>query len=70
MYDPTDKNIFEVEGRGLKEWKGFYHDAQEMMPWNIPQVFDKYVVIKYYVDENHAEKNGEQEVTLWNYHLY
>ena len=54
MYEPTDENIFEVVGRYLYEWKYFYPDAQEMMPRHNPEVLGNYVVIKSYVDANHA----------------
>ena len=54
MYEPTDENILEVVGRDLDEWKDFYPDAKEMMPMHMPQALGKYVVIKAYVDVNHA----------------
>ena len=54
MYEPTDENVFEVFGRGLDDWKYFYPDAQEIMTWNMPEAIGKYVVIKAYVDANHA----------------
>ena len=54
MYEPTDENVFEVVGRDLYEWKDLYPNAQEMMPRHMPEALGKYVVIKAYVDANHA----------------
>ena len=54
MYKPTDENIYEVVGRDLDGWKYFYLDTQEMTPRNIPEALGMYVVIKAYVDANHA----------------
>ena len=54
MYEPTDENVFEVFGRYLNEWKYFYPDDQEIMPRHMLEALDKYVVIKYCVDANHA----------------
>ena len=54
IYEPTDENIFEVVGIYLDNWKYFYPDSKEMMPRNMPEVLGKYVVIKAYVDANHA----------------
>ena len=54
MYEPTYKNVFEVVERYLDKWKDFYPDAYKMMPRNIPEALGKYVVIKAYVDANHA----------------
>ena len=54
MYEPTDYNVFEVVGRDLDECKYFYPDYQEMMPGNMPEALGKYVLIKDYVDDNHA----------------
>ena len=55
--------MFEVVGRYLDECKDFYPDAQEMMPRYIPDACGKYVVIKYYVDANHA---GNMENRRWH----
>ena len=54
MYEPTDENVFWFVGIYLDEWKYFYPDAQEMMPRHMPEALGKYVVIKAYVDANHA----------------
>ena len=54
MYEPTDENAFEVIGRDLDEWKDFYPNAQEMMTRHTPEALGNYVVIKAYVDANHA----------------
>ena len=54
MYEPTDKNVFEVFGRDLDKWEIFYPNSQEIMPRHIPEELGKYVVIKSYVDANHA----------------
>ena len=54
IHEPTNKNSFEVVGKYLDEWKDFYPESQEMIPSNIPELLGKYVVIKYYVDANHA----------------
>ena len=54
MYEPKDENIFEVVERDLYEWKHFYPDAQEIMPRHMTEALGKYVVIKDYVDANHA----------------
>ena len=54
IYEPKDDNCFEVYGIDLDEWKYFYPDAQEMTPKNIIKSLDKYVLIKAYVDANHA----------------
>ena len=55
MYKPTYEKVFEGVGRDLDEWKYFYPNAQEMMPRHMPETLGKYVVIKAYVDSNHAE---------------
>ena len=44
----------EVVGRGLDEWKEFYPDNQKMTTMHIPEALSKYVVIKGYIDANHA----------------
>ena len=54
MYEPIYENLFEVVGRYLDEWKYFYPDAQEMMPSHMQEALGKYVVIKAYLDSNHA----------------
>ena len=54
MYEPTDNNVFEFFGRDLDEWKYFYPDSQEIMPRHMSEALGKYVVIKSYVDANHA----------------
>ena len=54
IYKPTYENVFEVVGRDLDEWKDFYPDAQEMIPRHMSEELGKYVVIKAYVDANHA----------------
>ena len=54
MYEPTDENVCEVVGRYLDEWKYLYPYAQEMMPMHMSEALVKYVVIKAYVDANHA----------------
>ena len=54
MYEPTDENVFEVVGRYLDKWKDFYHGDQETMPRHMQEGLGKYVVIKVYVDANHA----------------
>ena len=54
MYEPTDDNVFEVVGRDLEEWKYFYPESQEMMPRHMPEALVKSIVIKPYVDANHA----------------
>ena len=54
MYEPTDENLFEVVGRDLYEWKYLYHDAQEIRLRHILEAIGKCVVIKAYVDYNHA----------------
>ena len=40
--------------RDLYEWKDFYPNAQEMMTRHMPEALGNYVVIKAYVDANHA----------------
>ena len=52
--EPTDENVFEVVEIGLYEWKYFYPNDQEMTPRNMSEALGKYVVIKAYVDDNHA----------------
>ena len=54
MYETTDKNLFEVFLRYLDEWKDFCADSQEMIPRHMLEVHGKYVVIKAYLDSNHA----------------
>ena len=54
VYELTDGNVFEVVGRDLDMWKDFYPNAQEMMTRHMLEALDKYVVIKAYVDANHA----------------
>ena len=54
MYEPTDENVFEFVGRYLYEWRYFYPNAQEIMPRHMPEALGKYVVIKTYLDANHA----------------
>ena len=54
MYETTYENMFEVVGIYLNDWKDLYPNAQEIMPSNMPEALGKYVVIKYYVDANHA----------------
>ena len=54
MYEPTGKNVVKVVGRYLDKWKYFYPDYQEMIPIHIPEELGDYVVIKAYVDANHA----------------
>ena len=54
MYVPTYDNFFEFVGRYLDLWKYFYPDAQEIMPRQMSEALGKYVVIKAYVDANHA----------------
>ena len=54
MYETTDENIFEVVGRDLDEWKYFYPNSQEIIPRHMLEALGKYVVIKPYVDANHA----------------
>ena len=51
-----EKNLFEVAGRYLEEWKYFYPDAQKIIPGNILDALGKYVFIKDYVYSNHAGK--------------
>ena len=48
--------MFEVFVRYLNEWKDLYPNAQEIVPRHIPEALGNYVVIKYYVDANHASK--------------
>ena len=54
MYEPTDDNLFEVVGIDLYEWTYFYPDEQEMISRHMPEALGKYVLIKNYVDANHA----------------
>ena len=54
MYEPTDDNVFEVVGIDLNKWKYFYPDDQEIIPRHILETLDKHVIIKSYVDSNHA----------------
>ena len=54
MYEPTDENIFEVVGRYLDEFKYSYPDAHQIIPRHMTEALRKYVVIKSYVDDNHA----------------
>ena len=54
IYEQTDENIFEVVVRDLYEWKYSYPDYHEMMPRHMSEELGKYVVIKNYVDANHA----------------
>ena len=54
MYEPTDANVFGVVGRYLDEFRYFYPNAQEIIPRNLLEALGNYVVIKAYVDENHA----------------
>ena len=54
MYEPTNENAFEDFGRDLDEWNYFYPDSQEIMPRHMSEALGKYVVIKAYVDVNHA----------------
>ena len=54
VYEPTDENVFEFVGRYLDQWKYFYPDAQEMIPRNMPEALGRHVVIKVYVNANHA----------------
>ena len=54
MYEPTVKNVCEVVGRYLDEWKYSYPEAHQMIPRHMPEAIGKYVVIKAYVDANHA----------------
>ena len=54
MYETTDENVFEVVGRDLHEWEFLYPYGQQIIPRNMPEMLGKYVVIKSYVDANHA----------------
>ena len=54
MYEPKYDNVFEVIGRSLYECKYFYPDAQKIIPIHITEALGKYVVIKYYMENNHA----------------
>ena len=54
IYDSTYYNVFEVVRRDLDEWKYLYPDAQEHMARHMLEALGKYVVIKAYVDDNHA----------------
>ena len=54
IYEPTDENIFQVVGRDLDEWKYFNPGDKEMIPMHVEEALGKYVLIKSYVDANHA----------------
>ena len=54
MYEATYENAFGFVGRYLYEWKNFCPDNQEIMPRHMPETLGKYVVIKAYMDANHA----------------
>ena len=41
-------------GRYLDWWEYFYPNDKEMMPRHMPEALVMYVVIKYYLDDNHA----------------
>ena len=54
MYEPTDENTFKVVVRDLDKCKYVYPDYQEIMSRHMPEALSTYVVIKAYVDANHA----------------
>ena len=54
MYETKDEDVFEVVGIYLDEWKYFCTDAQEIIPRHMSEQLGNYVVIKAYVDSNHA----------------
>ena len=61
MYNPTYKSMFEVAGRDLDKWIYLYHDYQELLPRNMPEDLGKSVLIKSYVDDNHAENMANRK---------
>ena len=60
MYESTDDNVFDVNGKDLDDWKYFYPGAQEIIPRHMSEALFKYAVIRAYVDFNHAENTANR----------
>ncbi len=58
VFDPflqhTDEKVFEMGAKTKEEWNDFYPDATEEMPSDMPEPLGKAVIIRVYVDANHA----------------
>ena len=50
----TDERIFDGTARSQEEWNDFYPDAVEVLPRKIPEPLGNPVVMRCYVDANHA----------------
>ena len=54
IYDPTYPKINQVLFKANEDWKPFYGDVKEAIPPNAPEPRGKPVVIRYFVDSDHA----------------
>lgn len=58
VFDPllehTDERVFDGSAKSKKEWKDFYPDAMEAIPRKAPTPLGNPIIIKVYVDANHA----------------
>ena len=52
--EPQNEQVFELGAKSQDEWNDFYPDACEDMPRNMPDALGKSVLIRVYVDANHA----------------
>ena len=54
MYEPTDRNVFEVSGRYLEERKDLYYYTQQIIPRHMPEAIVAHILITPYLYANHA----------------
>ena len=54
IYDPTYPKIDYTKFRANDEWEKFYGDVKEAIPSNAPQPRGKPVVLRIYIDSDHA----------------
>lgn len=54
VYDPTYPRINFGEFKANEDWQNFYGDVKEAIPTNAPQARGRAVILRCYVDSDHA----------------
>ena len=53
-FEKQPESVFELGAKAQDEWRDFYPDAMESMPRRMPVPMGKSVLVRAYVDANHA----------------
>jgi hypothetical protein len=54
VYDPTYPKIDHTKFKDKEEWSNFYGDVKEAIPKNAPKPRGEHVILRIYVDSDHA----------------